>query len=133
MSLRILTLAAALCAALVVPLQLSAQQAVADSSGPDTVRYTPSRGTVTFTHATHAKAMECTTCHHESRPERPSTKPRQACGDCHLADPAPPVTTTLKLAFHNTASRTGLCYDCHKKEVAAGKDAPTACTDCHKR
>jgi hypothetical protein len=43
------------------------------------------------------------------------------------------MTTTLRLAFHNTAERSGLCFDCHKKEAAAGKDAPVGCLDCHKR
>ena len=133
MSLRLVSLLAVLCFAALLPTRLTAQQTVADSSGPDTVRYTPSRGTVTFTHAKHAKSIECSACHHESRTERPYTKPRQACGDCHGPETTPPVTTTLKSAFHNTAERTGLCYDCHKKEVAAGKDTPTACNDCHKR
>lgn len=133
MSHRIVLFAAALCVAAALPVRSSAQQAAADSSGPDTVRYTPSRGTVTFTHAKHAKSVECTACHHESRSERPYTKPRQACGDCHLGEPVPPITTSLKAAFHNTAERTGVCYDCHKKEAAAGKDTPTACNDCHKR
>ena len=126
-------LVAALCVAAALPRSSSAQQTAPDSSGPDTVRYTPSRGTVTFTHAKHAKAMDCGNCHHESRPERPYTKPREACGDCHVAEPIAPLTTTLRNAIHNTAARTGVCYDCHKKTVAAGKDAPTACNDCHKR
>lgn len=131
-SIRLAVIIAALSIA-AIPVRTSAQQAVADSSGPDTVRYAPSRGTVVFTHAKHAKSAECSACHHESRSERPYTKLRQACGDCHLAEPAAPVTTSLKNAFHNTATRTGTCYDCHKKEVAAGKNAPTACSDCHKR
>lgn len=132
MSFRILALAAALCGAAVV--SVPAQQTTPpDSTGPETVRYTPSRGTVTFSHAKHAKAAECVSCHHESRTERPNTKPRQACGDCHVAEPVAPMTTTLRLAFHNTAARSGVCFDCHKKEVEAGKDVPVGCLDCHKR
>ena len=88
---------------------------------------------MTFAHAKHAKTAECTACHHESRTERPYLKPRQVCSDCHVAEPAAPMTTTLRLAFHNTAERSGLCFDCHKKEAAAGKDAPVGCLDCHKR
>ena len=132
MSVRFVTLFAGMCLAAALP-ALSLAQQTTEPPGPDTVRYTPSRGTVTFTHAKHAKSIECSACHHASRAERPYTKPRQACADCHLAEPAAPVTTSLKAAFHNTAERTGTCYDCHKKEVAAGKDAPTACNDCHKR
>lgn len=112
---------------------LPAQQQAAASAGPDTVVYTPTRGTVTFTHAKHAKLSECAACHHASRAERPYTRPRQACRDCHLAQPVAPVTTSLGAAFHNTVDRTGVCYDCHKKEAAAGKTIPTACSDCHKR
>lgn len=130
---RMGTLLVAFCLATVLPVQSPAQQASQELPGPDTVRYAPSRGPVVFAHAEHAKTVECSVCHHESRSERPYTKPRQACGECHLAEPAPPVTTSLRNAFHNTATRTGTCYDCHKKEVAAGKDAPTACNDCHKR
>lgn len=131
MSIRILALAAAFCGAAIV--SIPAQETTPDSTGPETVRYTPSRGTVTFTHAKHAKTAECAACHHESRTERPYTKPRQVCGDCHVAEPVAPMTTTLRLAFHNTAERSGLCFDCHKKEAAAGKDAPVGCLDCHKR
>ena len=134
MSYRLLSLAAALCVAAALPQQLSAQDTTTTQpTGPDTVRYTPSRGTVTFTHAKHGKASECANCHHESRPEKPYTKPKEACGNCHVAEPVAPVTTSLRNAFHNTSERTGLCFDCHKKEVAAGKEAPTACNDCHKR
>jgi len=97
------------------------------------VVYTATRGTVTFTHAKHATLSDCSACHHDSRPERPYTKTRQACGTCHTAEPAAPITTNLRNAFHNTAARTGVCYDCHVKEAAAGKAAPTACNDCHKR
>ena len=133
MSRRILAILGALSLAAALPARISAQQQSPEAAGPDTVRYTPSRGTVTFTHARHAQSADCSACHHESRAERPFTKPRQACGDCHLQEPAPPMTTSLKSAIHNTAERTGVCYDCHKKQVAAGKDAPTACNDCHKR
>ena len=97
MSLRILALAAAFCGAAIV--SVPAQETTPDSTGPETVRYTPSRGTVTFAHAKHAKTAECTACHHESRTERPYTKPRQVCSDCHVAEPAAPMTTTLRLAL----------------------------------
>lgn len=130
---RVWTFVAAFCIAGALFRQLPAQQTTAEPPGPDTVVYTPKMGTVTFTHAKHAKASECTACHHESRPERAHTRSHQACGDCHIAQPAAPMTTTLRNAFHNTAARSGVCYDCHNKEAAAGKTVPTACADCHKR
>lgn len=128
---RVLTLAATLCIAAAFFQPLAAQQKATEPPGPDTVVYSPKLGTVTFTHAKHAKLSECNACHHESRTEQPSTKPHQACGDCHVAQPAGPVTTSRRDAFHNTMARTGICYDCHNK--AASKTAPTACGDCHKR
>jgi hypothetical protein len=33
----------------------------------------------------------------------------------------------LKEAMHKN------CIDCHKKEKAAGKKAPTMCNECHKK
>jgi hypothetical protein len=128
---RVLTLVAALSIAGALFQQLPAQQTTAEPPGPDTVRYTPKLGTVTFTHAKHAKSSECVACHHESRPERPSTKPHQACGACHVAEPVPPMTTDLRNAFHNTSTKSGVCFDCHK--AAASTTVPTACGDCHKR
>jgi hypothetical protein len=129
---RALTLASGLCIAAALVQRLPAQQ-TAGPPGPDTVRYTPARGAVTFTHAKHAKLSECSACHHESRPERPYTTPHQVCGACHLEQPTGPVKTSLHDAFHNTSAATGVCYDCHNKEAAAGKTVPTACNDCHKR
>ncbi len=124
--------ALAIVAGLAAPSALLAQ-AVADTTGPDTVKYTPERGAVTFTHGTHAAAMECSSCHHESKPEKPMDQPRQKCSSCHLDEAVPPMKTNRKLAFHNTAEREGTCFTCHKKEAAAGKTTPAACADCHKR
>ncbi len=128
--LRQLAFAAVLAAGALLPGKVAAQQA-AEPAGPDTVVFTPSRGKVTFLHAKHAKAFECASCHHASKAEKPLTKPREKCEDCHTADPTPPMTTSLKQAFHNTVTREGTCLTCHKKEAAAGKNAPVGCTDCH--
>ncbi len=130
---RVLTLATALCIAAAFSKQLPAQQPAPIAPGPETVTYTPKFGTVTFTHAKHAKASECTACHHESRPEHPYTAPQQKCGTCHVAEPVAPMVTNLRNAFHHTAAKTGVCFDCHNKEAAAGKTVPATCTDCHKQ
>lgn len=127
--LRVAALGAVLLGAALVPSQVAAQE----NKGPDTVTFTPRRGTVTFTHGKHAAAMECVTCHHESKPEKPLASPQQKCGECHTTPVQEPMTTSLRAAFHDTANRKGLCFDCHTKETAAGKTAPTECDACHKR
>jgi hypothetical protein len=128
--LRVAALGAVLFGGALVPGQLAAQE----NTGPDTVVYSPRRGTVTFTHAKHAAdPAQCVTCHHESKDAKPLASPRQKCGDCHTTPATEPVTTSLRNAFHVTAEETGLCFDCHKKEAAAGKKVPAVCDDCHKR
>lgn len=127
--LRVATLGALLFGAALLPGQASAQE----NKGPETVQFTPRRGNVTFTHAKHAQAYECVSCHHASKDAKPLAAPNQKCGDCHTMPATDPVTTNLRLAFHNTADQAGVCFDCHKKEAAAGKKAPAVCDDCHKR
>jgi hypothetical protein len=127
--LRVAALGAALFGGALIPGQVAAQE----ETGPDTVVYTPRRGTVTFTHGKHAAAGECVACHHESKPEAPLASPQQKCGACHTTPATAPVTTSGRAAFHDTANRKGLCFDCHTKEAAAGKTAPTECDACHKR
>jgi len=124
-------LGAVLLGGALVPGGLAAQEQ--EPTGPDTVVYTPRRGTVTFTHAKHAGLAECASCHHESKPEKPYTaSSREKCSACHATPPVEPVTTSLRNAFHNTGQDTGVCLDCHKKEAAAGKAVPAVCNDCHK-
>lgn len=120
-----------LVAAAVVPGRLAAQ--TPKPTGPDTVVFDASRGKVTFAHGVHAKANECTSCHHASRPEKPATAENQKCSVCHTSPAAEPMKTSLKAAMHNTAAGEGTCFDCHKKQAAAGKTVPSACGDCHKR
>jgi len=127
--LRVAALGAVLFGGALIPGRASAQE----NQGPDSVVYTPRRGNVTFTHATHAQATECVTCHHASKDAKPLTSPQQKCGDCHTNPATEPVTTSLRNAFHITAEEKGLCFDCHTKEIAAGKKAPAVCDDCHKR
>lgn len=128
---RYAALGLVLVAGAVLPGKVAAQ--TPEPQGPDTVVFNASRGKVTFAHGAHAKANDCGNCHHASKPEKASTSARQKCGDCHTTPATEPMKTTLKAAFHNTAAGEGTCFDCHKKQAAAGKTVPSACGDCHKR
>lgn len=128
--LRIAAFALALGTAL-VPARLAAQ--ATELTGPDTVVFNTSRGTVTFLHAKHAEASECSSCHHESRPEKPLETERQKCRDCHTEEPVAPMATSLRNAMHDTEAREGTCFTCHKAEAAKGVTVPTRCADCHVR
>ncbi len=83
-------------------------------------------GPVTFDHSKHK--LECKTCHHESRPQKPATAPQQACRDCHTKPAQPGMTTARQAAFHNPTATAGTCIDCHKQK---GGNAPTTCKQCH--
>jgi hypothetical protein len=83
-------------------------------------------GIVTFDHAKHK--LECVTCHHASRPEKPATAAEQACRSCHTKPPHPGMKTVRQAAFHNPTATAGTCIDCHKK---SGVETPTACKQCH--
>ena len=110
-------------------LPLAAQE---KPSAPDTIVLKgPSRGAVTFTHKKHSAATECTTCHHEARPEKAKTSDYQKCTECHTIPVAEPMKTALRDAFHNGMAKQGTCVDCNVKEAAAGKTVPTKCADCH--
>jgi len=114
---------------LVVVLPAAAQEKPA---APDTIVLKgPTKGAVTFTHKKHGEATECTTCHHESKPEKAKTSDYQKCTDCHTAPATAPMTTALRDAFHNGMAKQGTCADCHVKEAAAGKTVPTKCAECH--
>jgi hypothetical protein len=83
-------------------------------------------GVVTFDHSKHK--LECKTCHHESRPQKPATAAQQACRDCHTKPPQAGMTTVRQAAFHNPSATAGTCIDCHKQKGGA---APTTCKQCH--
>ncbi len=85
-------------------------------------------GGVKFEHAKHPVA--CETCHHASRDPKPGKAAQQACTDCHTKPPQPGMKTGKQAAFHNAAATAGTCIDCHKK---SGGNAPTKCTQCHKK
>lgn len=109
--------------------------AFAADQAKDTYTLPATPGAVTFNHKAHAvdRKIACTTCHHASKPEKPSKSAQEACGDCHTKTVAAPMKTKLQAAFHNPTAKAGLCIDCHVKENAAGKKAPTKCMECHKK
>jgi hypothetical protein len=92
-------------------------------------------GPVKFMHKAHVDRVggKCETCHHPSKPEKPATAPQQACRDCHTKPAVAPMKTFTQAAFHNPLAKSGTCIDCHLKENAAGKKAPTKCTECHNK
>jgi hypothetical protein len=92
-------------------------------------------GGVKFNHAEHVKvAGQCTTCHHPSKPEKPSKTPTEKCTSCHTKTPAAPMKTPIVAAFHGgPTAKQGVCIDCHMQQNKAGKKAPTTCTGCHKK
>lgn len=92
-------------------------------------------GGVKFQHKAHAtdRKIKCDTCHHASKPEKASKAAQEACGDCHTSTATAPMKTKLQAAFHDPTAKKGTCIDCHVKENAAGKKAPTKCTECHKK
>ena len=92
-------------------------------------------GGVKFDHKAHVAAADkkCETCHHASKPEKPSKAAQEACQDCHTSTATPPMKTKAQAAFHDPTAKKGTCIDCHTKVDAAGKKAPTKCTECHKK
>jgi hypothetical protein len=92
-------------------------------------------GGVKFDHAMHSKmeGVKCDQCHHASKPEKPNKTAHQACMDCHTKPATAPMKTATMGAFHVAMAKGGTCIDCHVKQDAAGKKAPTKCPDCHKK
>jgi Class III cytochrome C family len=92
-------------------------------------------GGVKFDHAMHSKmpGVKCENCHHPSKPQHPAKSAHEACPICHTKVATPPMTTNMQGAFHAAMAKSGTCIDCHLKENAAGKKAPTKCPECHKK
>ncbi len=95
--------------------------------GPIVLKGAPMGG-VKFEHAKHPVA--CDNCHHPAREPKPGTAPQAACTSCHTTPPQPGMKTGKQAAFHNPTATAGTCVDCHKK---SGGNAPTKCTQCHKK
>jgi sRNA-binding protein len=92
-------------------------------------------GGVKFDHAVHSKmtGVTCDACHHASKPEHAAKSAHEACQTCHTKAATPPMKTGTMLAFHKAMAKGGTCIDCHMKQDAAGKKAPTKCPECHKK
>jgi hypothetical protein len=92
-------------------------------------------GGVKFDHGAHAKLIgdKCVTCHHASKPERPSKAPQENCRTCHTKTASAPMKTSAKLTFHDGLAKKGICIDCHSKVAASGKKVPLKCAECHQK
>lgn len=92
-------------------------------------------GGVLFQHRLHDQRAggKCDVCHHASKPQKPEARANQACRDCHTKPPAAGMKTSRQAAFHNSTAQSGVCIDCHKKEVSSGKKAPLKCAECHQK
>lgn len=92
-------------------------------------------GGVKFDHAKHSKmdGVKCEQCHHASKPEHASKIAHEKCQTCHTKAATAPMKTATQGAFHVAMAKGGTCIDCHVKQNAAGKKAPTKCPDCHKK
>jgi Class III cytochrome C family len=121
-----LTLVSVICATAMAAPQGGAKDTIVLSDAPN--------GAVTFDHKKHtATAGKCEVCHHAAKPEKAAKAAQQSCRDCHTKTAEAPMKTKRQAAFHNPAAQSGICIDCHKKEAAAGKKAPTKCGECHKK
>jgi hypothetical protein len=85
-------------------------------------------GGVKFDHSAHK--FDCSTCHHAPRQPKPGTAAQEACTTCHTKPAQPGMKTAKQAAFHNPTASAGTCIDCHKK---SGGNAPTKCSQCHKK
>ena len=90
-------------------------------------------GGVKLDHKTHSALTKCDTCHHASKPEKPTKAANQKCTDCHTKVAAAPMKTKLQAAFHDPLAKKGTCINCHTEGLKAGKKPPTKCTECHKK
>lgn len=105
----------------------SLRTASAEKKIPDTVtlKLEGKMPPVTFPHNTHVQKtkIDCVVCHHKDK----DPKEAQACVTCHqitgTKDNAPPARD----AFHKR------CQTCHKEAAEKGVNAPTKCTECHKK
>jgi hypothetical protein len=91
-------------------------------------------GAVKFEHTKHvSNGFKCDSCHHASKPEKPSTDRFQKCSTCHTKIATAPMKTKYQAAFHDPAATKGLCIDCHKTDAKAKDKALTKCAGCHRK
>jgi hypothetical protein len=80
---------------------------------------------VAFPHKMHIEKakVDCAVCHHKDKdPKQP-----ESCLKCHQVKEVKDNAPVARDAFHNR------CQTCHKQNVAKGVNAPTKCTECHKK
>jgi predicted CXXCH cytochrome family protein len=118
--------------AFVLSMALAAGLSFAADTGPAeiTLQTEAAKKPAVFPHKKHQETIECATCHHTKTADGkqgPYVAGEEAkCETCHNAtDMTDPKLNSLKGAGHE------LCKGCHKKEKAAGKNAPTKCSGCH--
>jgi hypothetical protein len=102
--------------AIVVAMAFGAPAAFS-ADAPDTVtikKVGDKKSAVTFSHAGHAKTIDCFTCHHAAK----TKEEIKGCAECHGKDEK---ASPAKTAYHNN------CKGCHQKQKAG----PTKCNDCH--
>lgn len=116
----------------IVVLAMAFPMGLATQATPDTVILKGSTfGGVTFNHVEHEAKTGCLACHHESRPEMPTTKEHAGCTSCHTETVEPPMVTNARDAFHDRRAREGLCVTCHLSKKEEGFATPARCSDCH--
>ncbi len=110
-------------AGILVAFLLSILMASGAFAAKDEITLKASFGDVKFNHKKHSETLkiDCTKCHHTWKQGETSGK---LCDECHKAK-AEGKALSAKEAFHKD------CIDCHKKEEASKKPAPTKCTGCH--
>jgi predicted CXXCH cytochrome family protein len=106
---------------------MSSRAQTAAPAAPDKVTINEIQKTfapVDLNHKDHVEKYKnkCVDCHHEYKEGDATVKKCSACHDPAVKKDKAPA---LKDAYHKA------CIDCHKKEVAAGKKAPTKCMECH--
>ena len=128
---KLLVILAAVAVALSMSGVVSAQE---KAPGTVVLKGNPMGG-VKFDHAKHSKmeGVKCEQCHHASKTEHPGKQAHEACFDCHTKAATAPMKTGTQGAFHVAMAKGGTCIDCHVKQNAAGKKAPTKCAECHKK
>jgi hypothetical protein len=81
-----------------------------------------------FSHKKHA--LDCKACHHKLD----AAKDNYKCSGKGCHDNVDPQDKTSDKSFYRAyhdAASVKSCLGCHKKEKAAGKNAPVVCTQCH--
>jgi len=127
---------------LVLGVGYAAQQAPDDMTMNSKIYTTHTKSLVTFAHKKHNVdyKIACVDCHHVLKDGKNVWKEGdevQTCEACHSeAKPptgkdAPKMSKQEKISKYHYAAIHENCVGCHKAEKKKGKNAPSACKDCH--